>query len=110
MPQITITGSNSATCDLTLSDNGSTTTSRGSIVTWVIGPNAGPITAITEINNYSTSVDVFSTDPHQIGQSKNWQGTISSSITVPAEETYYIKWTDASGKICTYDPRLRIND
>ena len=110
MPQITITGSNATTNALTLSDNGSTTTSKGSIVTWVIAPNAGPISSISAIHKYPTSVDIFSTDPHQIGQSKNWQATVSSSIAVPVEETYYIDWLDAAGNIRRFDPRLRVND
>ena len=109
MPQIRITGSNAATKQLTLSDNGFTTTSRGSIVTWVIAPNAGDIVSISKIHQYDNSVDVFSPDPHQVGQSKNWQGTINSAIAVPAEEKYYINWIDSSGIMHQFDPRIRVN-
>jgi hypothetical protein len=111
MPSITITGSDASTGTLTLSDNGSTDANRGQIVTWVVNPNSG-VSAITAINNYEDSIDVFNPDPAALGgNSKNWQGTVNPSLVVPPTkiETYYINWTDASGGTHTYDPMIRVN-
>lgn len=111
MPSITITGSDPITGNLTMSDNGTTNANRGQIVTWVIGPNSG-VSAITAINNYTNSIDVFNPDPHSLNinnPKSNWQGTISSNITPPALETYYINWTDESNGTHTFDPTIRVN-
>jgi len=108
MASITITASNSATGDLTLSDNGDTTANRGTTVTWVIGPNSG-VSSITAISNKSTSVDVFSPDPSQVGNSSNWQGTVNPNLAVPSEEDYNIYWDDSSGTNHCYDPKIRVN-
>lgn len=106
MPAIQITGCNPANGTLTLSDNGSTNANRGQVVTWTV--KSGVNATVTNIYNKSTSVDVFSPDPAKVGASANWQGTVNSSISVPAEEDYNIDWTDASGNPHTYDPKIRV--
>ena len=109
MPRIRIIGSDTTTGKLTLSDKGSTTTKRGRVVRWIISPKSGAIASISDIQKYPDSANVFSTDPHAVGgKSKNWKGTISKKIKVPAEETYYIDWIDCSGNTHRFDPKIRV--
>ena len=110
MPSITITGSDASTGNLTLSDNGSTDANRGTVVTWIVGPNSG-VSAITSITTDAGSTDVFSPDPSAVGgASKNWQGTVNSAISVPVTEDYTIGWTDSSGGSHSFDPRINVNN
>ncbi len=109
MASITITGSNTTTGVLTLSDNGVTNASRGELITWVVLPSSG-VDSITAIKNYETSINVFNPDPAPLGGgSKNWQGTVSPTIDVPSTETYYIDWKDTSGNSHQYDPQIKVN-
>ena len=112
MAAITITGSNTTTGDLTLSNHGNITVSRGSIVTWIIGPNSG-VSAITAISNKNDpgSVDVFKPNPSKVpGNSKNWQGTIDPDLSpIPAHEDYSMQWTDEAGNSHPFDPRISVN-
>ena len=110
MAAITITGSDTSTGNLTMSDRGSTDANRGELVTWIIGPNSG-VSSITEIQKYESSTNVFESGPAPLGgNSKNWQGKIKNQLEVPATETYFIKWMDSSGGgPHTYDPTIRIN-
>ena len=107
MPSITITASNTSTGGLTLSDHGVTIAMRTQRVTWIIGPQSG-VMAITGITVKDSSTNVYDPQPHQLGNSSNWQGTISPSIPVPAEELYNIIWTDSSGSEHQFDPKIQV--
>jgi len=111
MPSITITGSDPATGNLTLSDNGITNANRTQVVTWIIGPASG-VSSITSITNKATSNDVFNPDPAKLpGASTNWQGTVNppQTTTLPTTESYTICWNDSSGNNHCYDPQIRVN-
>ena len=95
--------------NLILSDNGNTNVDPGDTVTWNIMNNSG-VASITAIVDDST-VDLFSPDPSAINSSPgaSWQGTISSSATRGAEETYHINYTTTSGRTCSHDPVIKVN-
>ena len=106
MATINITGSDTSTGNLTLSDN-NPTVSQNETVTWVIQGNSG-VSAITGIHEKVGSQDVFNGEPGPVGGgSKNYSGTISSSAT--GEETYYINWTDDDGNPHQYDPKITVS-
>ena len=81
--QITITGSNSATGELTLTNdvhtnNGHTNAGRGDTIIWHVNPGSGvdSITAI-ETKTGVPSIDIFiAGDPHKPGNSSGFQGRI----------------------------------
>lgn len=107
---INITGSNTSTGALTLSDNGNTNVDPGDTVQWLIGNNSG-VGSIDAITDYPNSTDVFNPDPAPIGNGNaNWQGTVNPNIARGAEETYSIQWTPAGGGgPYTYDPKIQVN-
>lgn len=107
---INITGSNSSTGVLTLSDNGNTTANPGDTVTWNIGPNSG-VESIDDINDDASSIDVFNPDPAKMpGNNTSWQGTVNPNITSASTESYTIKWYDTSGGgPHSYDPQISVN-
>ena len=107
MPVITITASDSSTGELTLSDHGNTTASRKQKVTWVVGPHSG-VKAIVGITVKEGSTNVFDPVPQQLGNSSNWEGTISPTIEVPAEELYNIIWIDSNDNEHVYDPKIQV--
>jgi len=106
-PSISILGSDPATGELTLSDRGVTVAKRSQKVTWVIGPHSG-VVSITGITVKEGSTNVFDPEPHQLGNSSNWQGTISAAVKPPAEELYSITWTDSAGTEHTFDPKIQV--
>lgn len=106
-PSITILGSDTATGELTLSDHGVTVAKRSQKVTWVIGPKSG-VVSITGITVKEGSTNVFDPEPHQLGNSSNWQGTVSAAVQPPAEELYNITWTDSEGTEHTFDPKIQV--
>lgn len=103
---ITILGINSDNT-LKLSDGGSTTTSAGDTVAWVIGENSG-VASITGIIDVST-IDVFSPDPVPVS-STSWQGTINPTPPPRLEtETYSINYLKiGDSKIYTSDPEIQV--
>lgn len=107
---INITGSNTSTGALTLSDNGNTTANPGDTVQWSIGQNSG-VGSIDDVNDDASSIDVFNPDPAPMpGNTSSWQGTVNSNITVQSTENYTIKWYDTSGGgPYSYDPAIQVN-
>jgi hypothetical protein len=113
---ITITASNAATGELTMTDAGTTNVDPGDQVTWVLGPNCG-VASITAITEKPMSFDVFNPDPAPVPNSTNWQGTVNPNIGRGIEEMYNIAWTtagtgwlgkDGAGQPKTFDPIIRI--
>jgi hypothetical protein len=106
---INITGIDASTGQLILSDNGSTTVNQNDTVTWNIMNNSG-VASITGIVDNS-SLNLFSQGPAAQNSSPaaSWQGTISSSATPGAEETYTINYTTDNGLTCKHDPVIKIN-
>jgi hypothetical protein len=106
---INITGSNTSTGALTLSDNGNTSANPGDTVTWNIGQNSG-VSSIDDISDDASSTNVFDPDPEKMpGNTSSWQGTVNANITTSASESYTIKWYDASGVLHSYDPIIQVN-
>lgn len=106
---INITGSNTTTGVLTLSDNGNTTANPGDTVTWNIGPGSG-VGSISAISDDASSTDVFNPNPGLQPNSTSWQGTVNPNITTPTTETYSITWYDtAGGGPYCYDPAIQVN-
>ncbi len=108
MKAIFILDSDPSDGTLELSDNGVSRVTKNEVVNWIVHPNSG-VDSITAIPPKSGSVDVFiKGDPHPLGSSKNWQGRIQD-LKVYTEEDYNIVWKDNSGKVHTYDPKLKVN-
>lgn len=109
MASIRITGSNIATQQLVMDDNGLSGVKRGEQVTWIIAPNSG-VYEIVHITAYPNSTDIFNPDPSPAGSSSNWQGTVSQTIPIGSQETYYINWRAIpGGPIYFFDPRIIVN-
>jgi hypothetical protein len=109
MASITVEYGDPNTGALVLSDRGITNASRGEVVIWNIAPNAN-VASIVAIHEKQNSTDVFNPDPHQLGNSTNWQGNINNNLTTPVTETYYIAWTDTNGATHVYDPIIQVNN
>ena len=112
-PQITILASDSKTGILTLSDKGNTKANRGDIITWVIGPKSGVsnITAI-DMKEIEGNHNIFEDLPHQLRNSKNWQGRVDPSLPADiTQEIYFISWMDnANPPVAhTFDPVIQVN-
>ncbi len=108
MTVIQISGSDTSTGNLTMSDNGHSELNAGVKVKWNVHPNSG-VEDITGITVKTNSMNVFSSGPSRIGNSSNWLGKIMSWIDVTTDEEYNIEWKGDDGNIYTYDPRLRVN-
>lgn len=114
--QITITGSNTTTGELTLQNdphtsNGNTNAKRGDLILWHINPRSGvsSITAIQMKPSPPTSTNIFvSGDPNQAG-SGSWHGTIDSNVAISSEYYYLIAWTDANNNPHVFDPMIKVN-
>ncbi len=113
MSSLNITASNTSTQALTFSENNGVNlpVSRSEIITWVL-PTSLNIT-IKLIQKYTASQDIFDPlkEPHALGNSKNWQGTISSTATNGAEETYFIDWyvNGSPNTVYRFDPKLTVS-
>lgn len=105
---IKITGSDTSTGDLTLSDKGYSELKPGVKVRWNVHPKSG-VEEIIDITVKTNFVNVFSSGPSRVGNSKNWQGKTMSWIKEITDEDYNIEWKGDDGKTYTYDPRLRVN-
>lgn len=116
MASTTITGSDTATGNLTLSDHGNTDCKREEVVTWVILPQSG-VSQITGITPKPGNVNIFADGPGKLpGASKNWHGTVKGAASLPVPpppgiviEEYNISWTDSAGKNHIFDPKLQVN-
>ena len=113
MSSLNISSSNTTTQKLTFSENNGLNlpVTRSEVITWVVPANLG--ITISDIQKYSDSQDIFNPEkePHALGGSRNWQGTISSTAANEAEETYYIKWyvNGSPNTIYTFDPKLTVS-
>ena len=110
---ITITASKSDGT-LELSDRGKSNVNNGEEVQWHIANNSG-VDSITSIGMKppmpaEPSTDIFSDPPHQLGNSRNWKGTVSETAANGDVYNYFIKWLadDGSGEH-TFDPKLKVN-
>ncbi|MEO7800418.1 MAG: hypothetical protein ABIR81_00380 [Ginsengibacter sp.] len=95
-------------CIMTDESGGSADTFKidaGKKVQWLIQTNA--IQDVTNIFKKSTSSNIFSEEPHRLGNSTTWEGTISSSAT-GQEEDYNITWTDQAGATYLFDPKIQV--
>ena len=119
--QITITASNAATGNLTMTNEGVNNAFPGDQIIWVIQSGSG-VSAITSITPKPDSVDIFTptgTEPAPLQGSINWQGTINPSIAVTerVEYNYTINWTAPTGggwlgkdpKSESFDPKIIVN-
>lgn len=109
MAAINITGSDPNNGNLTLSDHGNSSVSRGEVVTWTIRPHSG-VDSITAITVKPNSTNVFGSGPAKLGNSSNWQGKIKAELEIPTEEEYNIDWKDSEGTTRTFDPKLSVNN
>jgi hypothetical protein len=107
---INITGSDTTTGALTLSDNGNTNVDPGDTVTWNIGASSG-VGSISAISEDAGSTDVFNPDPAKMpGNNSSWQGTVNPSIAKGSLENYTITWYSTSGGgPYNYDPAIQVN-
>jgi len=114
MEVITITGSNSTTGKLDVSDNGKTFAPANDKIKWLLANGCG-VDSITSMSKKPSppedpSVDIWSEPPHQIGGSKNWTATIKSSARPGDEWNYYIYWKAKNGEIPPpFDPKIIVN-
>ncbi len=103
---IKITGSNSSTGSLKLSDHGHTVATPGDTILWQIGRHSG-VDSITLIEEKKSSYDIFSRDPEP--QGRNWTGEISSTAPGGAEYRYSIYWkASENGPVKKHDPIISI--
>jgi hypothetical protein len=78
----------------------------GVTIKWLLANNT-PVKKITRIYKKDSSENVFSTDPHPVGGSLNWEGTIDN-LAVDKSEEYNIEWEDADTIRHTYDPLIQV--
>jgi len=114
--QIKIIGSNSSTGELTFSNdqhtnNGHTEASRGDLIIWHVNPGSG-VDSITAIGMKPSppSTNIFMPgDPHALGSSANWQGTINPATAINAEYNYEMTWSGTDGTTNNlFDPTIRV--
>lgn len=94
--------------DLILPNRGNTHVDRGDTVTWIIRPGSG----VKKINKIEKSggVEVFSEKPAPFGNSGQWRGKISSTISSGSEEKYDIHYTrEGSTENEIFDPKIIVN-
>ena len=111
MARIKITASNPVTGILTLDDNGRTKVNHNEHVTWHLGNDCG-VLSITSISAKLSppSADIWSTTPHQDGNSTNWQGTINATAAGGSEWNYNMVWTATNGTTPPpFDPKIILN-
>jgi len=70
---------------------------HGQTIQWLLHPNntVSEIIAIEE-KSIDKNYNIFSEDPAPVGESKNWEGTISPDTDSPYE-WYSIVWKDKNG-------------
>ena len=113
MSSLNITASNTTTKALTFQESNGLNlpVSKSEIITWVLPANL-KIT-IKHIQKYTDSQDIFDPlkEPGALGNSKNWQGTISSTAANGAEEKYYIDWfvNGSPNTVYRFDPKLTVS-
>lgn len=113
MGSLNINGYNATSQDLTFVENNGLNlpVTRSEVITWVVPANLG--ITIKDIKKYSTSQDIFdpAKEPGALGNSKNWQGTISSTAADDAEETYFIDWyvNGSPDTVYRFDPKLTVS-
>jgi hypothetical protein len=110
MANITITGSNLETGELTLSDHGHTNAKKKETIVWNLGKDCG-VASIVEIamKPSPASTNIFSTPPHNLGSSTNWSAVVSDTVAISSEYIYFIKWMPITGgDIKTFDPKISI--
>ncbi len=78
----------------------------GQNIKWLLKNNES-VKRITNIYKKDISENVFSTEPHPIGASPNWEGTIDANADGKIE-SYNIDWVDAEGKTHTFDPVIQV--
>ena len=111
MATITITGSNSSTGELTLSDHGHTHAKKKETIVWILRKDCG-VESIEEIAMapsppYPPSLNIFYNPPYKLSKS-NWKAVIGTPPDY-SEYNYYIKWIPKSGvNELTYDPKISI--
>ena len=119
--KITITASNAATGNLTMTNEVVNNAYPGDQITWVIQSDSG-VSAITSITRKPDSVDIFTPtgkEPAPLIGSINWQGTINPAIAVieRVEYNYTINWLSPTGggwlgkdpKSESFDPKIIVN-
>lgn len=90
---------------ITMTNNGNVSCNSGDTIQW------NPDNTIAQIDSIvdNSSVNVFSSGPGPVGQSKNWSGVVKT-VTQLTEENYTINVTAAStSKKVTVDPRISVN-
>ena len=102
---IQVTGLNSDGTAI-LSNNGNLTCDPGDNVQWNVSPNAG-IASISVV--YTGDSNVFSEGPTQVGNSKNWQGTVSDDAGGEDEQYTVNAVAEGSDKAVPLDPRITVN-
>jgi hypothetical protein len=116
MAAIRITNGDTQSGELTMIDSNGNPAStiranRGETITWQIEPRSG-VSAIAAIDkkDQTGNENIFSVMPAPLGNSKNWQGTISN-VTPADQEFYFIKWLDTQNPANshTYDPLIQLN-
>lgn len=114
---ITITQSDAATGNLTLSPAGALEVSPGDTVVWVIGPNSGVASITGIVEKPGPNHDVFDPDPAPVAGSTNWSGVINPNFSSATEEAYSINWSTAAagwlnqggGQPKSFDPIIKVN-
>ena len=102
---INITGSNTSTHLLTLSDNGHTRADKGARVTWnVLDPNVVSIKIIEK----GGPVDIWSQSPRPQPGSKDWMGVIHPRARDNARYSYLIRCERPTGVFHDHDPMISI--
>ena len=110
MANITITGCDLGTGELTLSDRGHTNAKKKETIIWNLGKDCG-VASIVEIGMKPTpaSTNIFSTPPHNLGASTNWSAVVSDTVAIASEYIYFIKWIpETGGGTKIFDPKISI--
>jgi hypothetical protein len=112
MKTITITGGNTSTGVLILSDRGHTKAIKGERIRWKVKNSADPVVSIEGVPLKANTTDIFSGDYGESPRkedSKNWRADIARDVHTGDVCEYSIIWKDTNGVSHTFDPKISIN-
>ena len=90
---------------ISMTNNGNVTCNSNDTIQWNPDNTISSIDSIVD----NSAVNVFSSGPAPVGNSKNWKGTVKT-VTTLTEETYTINVTPATtSKKVSHDPKISVN-
>jgi hypothetical protein len=121
--QITITGSNTSTGELTFAEENGTRNSdkhtdifrsqQHDTIVWHVNPGSG-VNTITAITMKPPTLPIhrnifMPNGPSRIGNSANFRGSVNPAIVTGSEFVYNIEWRGTDGNNHIFDPVICVN-